>query len=464
MVWMTLYGLIKKTFKQSYFGKVAFFFYWTVGGMRCILTLEINETEVTVMQDRMDDNRIETEALEAFLADIECLEALSPWMDSVNMFDILNVSRKESSHCHMLSWLLDVKENHGLGDAFFKRWLQKLIQYAGKERYDSDKLLSMDFSSFRVHKEWKTVDLVLVSQKEKMVFALAMKVDATDKDQNLSRYRTVIEKDFPDYESIFVLISEDGRMYSDMESWDTLTFKDMEILLDEMLNSVSMKPDAAFFICNYKDSIGRDIVNHYALVECCNQIYQKHKKALDLIFENRMDDQNLVGAIIKETLKELADAGRIIFDVNQTSNHSLMFYTKDMDEYLLPLDEAKSSYRTHRVYCYNIIVRDKSMYATFEIGGFNATDAHRETMKNIISLHRPNEVMEDGFKFKRIIKTKAFDFGNVEEIEDAVRGVVEGFVDELLIMEAQLLFNLDNLTQMVSLDDVDFDMDLDAFE
>ena len=155
---------------------------------------------------------------------------------------------------------------------------------------------------------------------------------------------------------------------------------------------------------------------------------------------------------------------KIIFDVNQTSNQSIMFYTKDMDEYLLPLDEAISSYRTHRVYGYNIIVRDKNIYATFEIGGFNITEAHRETMKNIISLHRPNEVMEEGFKFKRIIKTKAFDFGNVEELEDAVHGVVEGFVDELLIMEAQLLFNLDNLTQMVSLDDVDFDMDFDAFE
>ena len=84
-------------------------------------------------------------------------------------------------------------------------------------------------------------------------------------------------------------------------------------------------------------------------------------------------------------------------------------------------------------------------------------------MKNILSLHRPKEILDEGFKFKRIIRTKTFDFGNAEELEDAIRGVVEGFVDELLIMEAQLLFNLDNMTQMVTLDDMDFDIDLDAF-
>ena len=415
------------------------------------------------MQDIFVENKTETEALESFLADIECLEVLSAWTDPVNVFDILKISRKEMCHDQMLSWMLNTKENHGFKEAFFKRMIQKLIQHAGIDRYNENRLLTMDLLSFRVYRDWKSLDLVLVSHKEKTVFAIVTKVDATDKDQSLGRYRSIIEKDFPEHDRIFIYLTEDGRMYSDVAEWDTLTFADIEAILDALLNEMQLRPDVAFMIQNYKESIGRDIVNHYQLVELCNQIYHKHKKALDLIFENRMNDQNLVGSIIKETLKCLSDSGRILFDQEQTSNHCLMFYTKDMDTYLLPLDEPKSSYRTKRVYAYNIIVREKSIYAAFEIGGFNITEAHRETMKNILSLHRPKEILDEGFKFKRIIRTKTFDFGNAEELEDAIRGVVEGFVDELLIMEAQLLFNLDNMTQMVTLDDMDFDIDLDAF-
>ena len=102
------------------------------------------------------------------------------------------------------------------------------------------------------------------------------------------------------------------------------------------------------------------------------------------------------------------------------------------------------------------------MYASFELGGFHATEAHKETMQQILSLHKPNEVLEEGFKFKRVLKTKSFDFSNVQELEPAIRGVVEGFVDELMIMEAQLLFNLDNLDMYVQLEENDL-MEGNAF-
>ena len=44
---------------------------------------------------------------------------------------------------------------------------------------------------------------------------------------------------------------------------------------------------------------------------------------------------------------------------------------------------------------------------------------------------------------------------SVSKLEPAIRGVVEGFVEELMIMEAQLLFNLDNLDMYVELEDTD---------
>lgn len=74
----------------------------------------------------MSIEKKDEEALRKFLADIECLDALSPWTERFNIFDILKISRTEIRHSNMLSWLLDPNENHGLGDKFFARCKMKL--------------------------------------------------------------------------------------------------------------------------------------------------------------------------------------------------------------------------------------------------------------------------------------------------------------------------------------------------
>ena len=397
----------------------------------------------------------EEEALQAFLDDINCLDDLLPWTGQFNMFDVLGLSKQEDFHCKMLAWLLDSKESHQLGVKFFRNLMEKLVENAGHERYDQMYIKNMDYTSFQLYRNWENIDIVIRSNIEKMVIAIENKVDSKERDQKLGRLRSQLEKEFPDFEKVYIFISKEGVLLSDLEAWDTMTYGDIETLVELAANETELSSEAALIIRNYKEIIRRDIVDEYQLVEICNRIYQKHKKALDLIFENRMDDKNIVGTIIRETLGDLAQSGRILFDENHKSNTYLMFHTQDMDEYLEPLEESNSSFRTNRVYCYNVIVRDKTLYASFELGGFHATDAHKETMQKILSLHKPNEVLEDGFKFKRVLKTKNFDFTDVSELEPAIRGVVEGFVEELMIMEAQLLFNLDNLDMYVELEDTD---------
>ena len=414
------------------------------------------------MQERFETEISDEDALQNFLFDIDCLNELSPWTGAFNMFDVLGLSRQENFHTNMLAWLFDPNENHGMGTDFLEALLNKMVEHAGETRYDRLRICSMDYASFNVYKGWENIDIVLVSNKEKMVVVIENKIGASERDQMLGRLRSQIEKDFSDYEIVFLFLSAEGIMFSDIESWDTMIYADIADLIDQVCKDRTLAPDVSLMIRNYIEIVRRDIVDEHQLMEICTKIYNKHKKALDLIFENRMDDKNMVGAIIRETLNELAASGRILFDDHQKSNTYLMFHTNDMDEYLLPLDQANSSFRTNRVYCYNIIVKDKMLYASFELGGFHATEAHKETMQKILSLHKPNEVLEEGFKFKRVLKTKSFDFSNVQELEPAIRGVVEGFVDELMIMEAQLLFNLDNLDMYVQLEENDL-MEGNAF-
>lgn len=418
-----------------------------------------NEMSETFTNDISDE-----EALQNFLLDIECLDELLPWTGKFNLFDVLKTAKSENGHSHMLAWLLDTHENHGMGDAFAKLMIEKFVKYAGEWRYNDAKWLSMNLFSFSVYQDWKNVDVIFVSDAEKVVIAIVTKVDMKEKDQELSRYRSVIEKDFPDYERALIFISSDGMLLSDVEYWDTMTYSDIVNILDKLGENVGLEADIQFMIRHYKEMIRRDMVDNHQLTEICQKIYNKHKKALDLIYENRMDDKSMAGVIVKEALKDMADSGRILFDSNQKSNSYIMFHTRDMDWYLEPMKDSNSSFRTNRVYAYTIILKDKTMYASLELGGYHITDLHKETMEKILSLHKPNERLEEGFKFKRIIRTKVFEYGDVEELEATIRGVVEGFVDELLIMEAQLLFNLDNLDYMEQMNDMNIDLGMDNMD
>lgn len=408
------------------------------------------------MQEIFEKEISDEEALKNFLLDQDCLNELLPWTGRFNMFDVLGVSRQEKFHSQMLAWLLDTEENHGIGDKFFKALMMKLADYAGVERYDHSRIQALDYSSFTVYKDWKNIDIVLISEKEKMVIVIENKVLSKERDQQLGRFRSIVEKEFNANDKVFVFLSTEGVLLSDIEFWDTMTYADVMDLLEETCSGENLKSDVELMIRNYQEIIRRDIVDEHQLMQICQKIYHKHKKALDLIFENRMDDKNIVGSIIRETLNELAKNGRILFDDRQKSNTCFMFHTADMDEYLLPLEREESSFRTDRVYCYKIVVQDKTLFAGFELGGFHTTEAHKETMHKILSLHKPDEILEEGFKFKRVLKTKNFDFSDVQELEPAIRGVVEGFVDELMIMEAQLLFNLDNLEAYIQLDENEF--------
>ena len=78
-------------------------------------------------------------------------------------------------------------------------------------------------------------------------------------------------------------LSPKGKRASDPENWDSLSYAGvLEII--ENLPMESCDPDAAVLIRHYANMLRRDIVGDEELKKLCQQIYVKHKTALDLFF------------------------------------------------------------------------------------------------------------------------------------------------------------------------------------
>lgn len=165
-----------------------------------------------MLHDAMSLNAENEKALQDFLLDIDCLDELFPWVAKFNIFDVLKISRTEIRHSNVLAWLLDANENHGLGDMFIREIMQTLVEEDDSGKYDVFRLLLLDFHSFTVYREWNNIDIMLLSDEEKVVIAFENKVGSHEHSDQLNRYRNILERAYPEYERICIFLTARRRI------------------------------------------------------------------------------------------------------------------------------------------------------------------------------------------------------------------------------------------------------------
>lgn len=381
-------------------------------------------------------NMSNEEALQNFLLDIDCLDELLPWTGKFNIFDVLKVSRTEIRHSNVLGWLLDANENHGLGDAFIKGILQRLVENDSDGRYDVFRVLLLDMYSFCVFREWKNIDILLVSEEEKTVVAIENKVGSHEHSNQLNRYREILENDYANYQRMYVFLTPDGEDPSDVENWDVLTYTDVVEVLETLYERMDLQADVALMIRNYIATVRRDIVEDQQLIDICNKIYNKHKKALDLIFDNRTDGRTQISDSIMNALLKLDKEGQIIHG-EDWGNY--VFRTKEMDSILPMLEKSESSWGSLNCYSYWLNIRDGRFYAVFELGGWNVPDDEMKTMQKIIDELKTSDKRKDDFRYKRVFKTKWYDLNDADDIDAEAEKAVRESIEEIKKMEQQLM-------------------------
>lgn len=360
----------------------------------------------------MEKQKTDEEVLQDFLLDRECLDELNQWTRKFNIFDVLKISRTEIRHSNILAWLLDASENHGLGDAFVKGIIQRIVENDMENRYDVFELLLLDYNSVVVLREWKNIDLLLVSEKEQILVAIENKVGSHEHDNQLNRYRKILEDEYSEFCRIYIYLTPDGEEPSDIKNWSVLTYVDVVEILESIKDRESLLPEVELLINNYIDTIRREIVEDEKLIEICNKIYQKHKRALDLIYENKTDGGN--ADTIKNLLQEEANKGNLYFQ--KTANrHWIGFYTELMNNYFPILEESNSSWKTQYVYTYWLYLDEERFRIILEVGGRNVPELQMQNMSKMISILKPKDDKKIDFKYKRLFGTKWFPCGDGEE-------------------------------------------------
>lgn len=315
----------------------------------------------------MDELLEKQKALEDLLMDMEVLEQIESKIREFNAFETLGIINTEIRHSNVLAWLLNPQENHGLGDTFLKKFVQSLF-YKGQNNNNSNSLnlfdiSLMDYFDFTIRREWRNIDVLAVSEQNKLVIVIENKIWSKESRHQLGKYMNIVESEFKDYKKIYVFLTPNGDIPSDEENWLISNYGFVTNILEKSmeLKKESLNLNVKYFIEQYLEILRRYIVGDLDLEKICREIYYKHQKALDLIFEYKPDIFSdiafCINGIIDNNLKVIKD------DSNKTY---IRFTTQNLDKIVKKNGSTWTS--TNRILLYEIQNRNNRVVIKLYIG------------------------------------------------------------------------------------------------
>ncbi len=231
-------------------------------------------------------------ALEALVIHDPDLERLEVMIAEFNIFEALGAVRQELRHSDFLGFLFDPAASHGLGDRFLKRFLMRALAQCPNSPLSPITIDRITLDRAVVLREWQHIDILIHDAQHRLVVVIENKIDSGEHGNQLPRYLKIARQNFADCTIVPIFLTREGVDPSET-AYIPVSYTLIADVLTATLDSYSslMGPDVATLLRHYVTMLRRHIVSDSDIADLCRQIYQRHQRALDLIFEHRPDLQ-----------------------------------------------------------------------------------------------------------------------------------------------------------------------------
>jgi hypothetical protein len=254
-------------------------------------------------------------------------ETLEGLLGGFNIFQVLKFEHGEIRHSNVLAWIMDPAGSHGLGSTFLKKWLMRILHESSSERempiapVDID---SWQFAEVEVRREWLHIDLLVIMKLVdggECIVVIENKIKSTEGKNQLKRYREVVEKQFPHTKKLFIFLTKDLQEPSD-KAWEPASYDEIHTTLKECLQSRSntIGGEPKVLLENYIKLIEENFMDESEIAKTARSIYKQHKRALDIIFENRPDNIGVISEGVRSLLEKNSELLQISVDNSSTKS------------------------------------------------------------------------------------------------------------------------------------------------
>ena len=213
-----------------------------------------------------------------------------------NILRVFGIEELEIRHSFMLKWLLSPKENHGLGASFLKLFLKEVVCENDKACHGRYKVLrNVDCASFVICREKESVDLLLISKKDKVVIAVENKwnacerIDEKNHEGQLSKYKKWVSKRFGGWKQYFVFLTPDKRLPSEnnIGSWGVLGYENIRRILKKSIERLKTKVafrEQRLLLRHYYRILRRKLdMDGPEMKSRCTEIYDQYREELNFL-------------------------------------------------------------------------------------------------------------------------------------------------------------------------------------
>lgn len=249
----------------------------------------------------------ELDLLTAFCVNNPQLDELEAALAEFNIFEAAGLTSQEVKHSRFLSFLLDPKSPHGIGDLFATRVLQAAVHGRPPDEVGVTALdlELMDLSDLQVSCESHRIDILLYSPKNKFVVIIENKIYASEHSNQLDRYFKIVEDLHPDCRKLPVLLSPKGYDPSDDRYFPISYEEVVKILADiSKQRQSTLSQSVTLALSHYENLLRRHVVSDSRINDLCDQIIVKHRKAIELLASKLGDPKTRIWQAADITMAE----------------------------------------------------------------------------------------------------------------------------------------------------------------
>jgi hypothetical protein len=347
-------------------------------------------------------------------------------------------------HSRFLAFLLDPKQNHGLGDRFLNSFLRTVSESTDGTSLPQvfDRVDDAGLHQTTVHTEAHTgdgrIDILLLNQVGQWAMIVENKVWTTEHSEQLDRYYRYVKQNHPDWQVFGVYLTPFADACSHA-AYHPFSYRAVCEIVAELLEDQdsTLNPYVWMSMEQYKVMVRRNIVGDSDLAELCQSVYRKHQRAFDMVFQHRFTRQRT----IRELLTRLIRGNEKLIYNDRWSNYPAEEYvTFGVRAWDSPaLHVAQSYTKTDRILLFSVwswtspFPEGVTIY--LEIG---SGDSHtREKLFNVVKNNRDvfevtDETQDDIAQiYKRSLLTPDF-YENTtnQQREEEIRKQWDEFLDK----------------------------------
>lgn len=168
-----------------------------------------------------------------------------------------------------------------------------------------------------VRREWQNIDITLIDSQNKFAVIIENKIDSGEHSGQLKRYQDIVRAHYPEWQTAALFLTPAGELPSE-ESYVPVSYRLVCRQVEELLLSgrSTIGSEVQLLMTHYLEMLRRHIVDESQAARLAREIYKKHLRALDFIFENRPDRQGELRGFLENLVTALE--GMVLDKSNKT--------------------------------------------------------------------------------------------------------------------------------------------------